>query len=522
MRFYFFGLILSLFFTGCGPQPDAPLAPKLSEYATAQKQCSEFIYGKKELNSAVEKECDKFIKRLDRANTMAYNLKNKEFKKGEEVEKEKVYARERLRVKNRFNSLSKAVKKATLLAIEHDDVDHFIQGISFPGNTFIAPYYDYMKSKGSQFTKDPRYIDFEEQESKRLMEKGTQYLQNGNTVQARELFEAAAEMGNPAAARETGTLYEESDIKQALYWHHKAVDGDIKDSYLNLGHLYEREGQNESALNWYLRSAAEENAKAQYQLYLYFLDKNRSRAVSWLEKSANNQYPLAQYTYAKILIKGTKRDQAIELLKQASRNNYTPASDYLGTYFYDLKLYKSAYTQLSKSESADSFYLRAKMLEEGTGMERDYKLAWTFYTQAAYLGKKGANNDVERVDRLMIEEKRRLAEEEKKKQSAKMAKLVKECGKIPTRSSMKKRGSKLHITGRASMPVGRRSFIIYGDDGEDYYLLQAKGIQEDDYVDISVVSTGSTASVSTGDDENTANIYQFRFLKKCELEEDAQ
>jgi len=213
-------------------------------------------------------------------------------------------------------------------------------------------------------------------------------------------------------------------------------------------------------------------------------------------------------------MKEKKTDEAISLLQQASKKNYAQASDYLGEYFYNLKLFEDAYKELSLSDSAGSFYLRAKMLEEGSGMKKDYKLAYTFYSRSAALGQEGTDKDLRRVNLLLSQEKKQKAAEKKREQTQQMAAMTKQCGVAPTASSIKKRGRKFHIIGTASAPVGRKSFIIDGDNAENYYLLRARGIQEDDRVDISVSSTGSTASITSGDND-AVDIYQFTFIKKC-------
>ena len=522
MRFYLVSLSIFILFTGCGSAPDATLAPKLSHYATAQQQCSDFLNGKSKLTGEVEKECDQFLNRLNTANITASKLADNKLKKGERKELGIVYSRNRNKLKLQYDKLSQSVKKATLNAIKNDDIDAFILGIAFPGNTFIAPYYDYMKTKALHFENNPLYLDFKHKESERLMLKGQRYLQQGKKTKARKVFEEAAEMGNSQASRSTAILYEDSDTKQALKWHHRAVEGGVKSSDLNLGRLYEQDGQHELALNWYLRAAVEENAKAQYHLYLYFLDRNRDKAISWLQKSAANGYVQAQYSYALVLMKASKTDKAIDLLRQASQNNYPQASDYLGEYYYNTKLFERAFNQLKQTESANSFYLRAKMLEEGAGTERDYKLAYTFYSRASALGIKDVDKDLQRVNVLLSKEQQRIAAEQKREESKRMAAMTKQCGVVPTASAIKKSGRKFHIIGTASAPVGSRSFIIYGNDGEDYYLLRARGIQEDDRVDISVMSTGSTASVSSADDEEAVDIYQFTFIKECVIEDEEQ
>ncbi|MDA3946944.1 MAG: tetratricopeptide repeat protein [Helicobacteraceae bacterium] len=519
MRIYLITLTLLLLLAGCGASPDAALSPKLSHYATAQQQCSNFIDGKSKLTGEVEKECEQFLKRLEQANETADELTNKDLMKGEYKQKTIVYARERQRLTLQYDALSEAVKSATLASIKRDNMDAFAQGIAFPGNTFIAPYYDYMKSKAPHFDNNAYYLDYQRKESGELMLKAKQNLDLGRKNEALALFEKAAERNNPQAARSAALLYEEINIELALKWHHRAVDGGVKASYLNLGRLYNEKGQKEAALNWYLKSAAEDNAEAQYQLYNYYLDSDKSTAITWLEKAAANGDNHAQYSYALILLKEGKTDKAVDLLHQASQSGNQQASDRLGEYYYDLNLFKRAFTQLEQSKSANSFYLRAKMLETGTGVEKDLSTAYTFYLQADSLGKDGVEKDLQRVNRLLVKEQQRIAEEEDRVRIEKMKKLVKECGLIPTRVNIKKKNVKLHIIGTASVPVGRQSFIIYGDNGEDYYLQRAKGIQENDRVDIVVMSTGLTATVSIADDEESREIYQFTFLKACVVEE---
>ncbi len=520
MRYYLFGLSILFFITGCAPTPNTPLAPKLSHYATAQQQCSDFIEGKLVLTKEVEKECDQFLKRLETANGTAARLAEEELRKGERKELTIEYARDRNRLKLQYEELSKEVKDATLAAIRQDDTERFLKGIAFPGNTFIAPYYQYMVSKAPRFDKDTRYLDFQRRESERLMLKGQQYLQKGNRAKALNIFEKAALLNNPQGARSTALLYEGSNNLQAIKWHETAVEGGVKESYLNLGSLYEEEGDKAQAYKWYLASAQAGNAQAQYQLY--HLEKDQKKAQAWLQKAADNGYAQAQYRYALLLMDQKKTGPAIGLLQQASQNNYTQASDYLGAYFYKLKLYESAFKELSLSESANAFYLRAKMAEEGTGTTKDYDQAYTFYNRAAALGAKGVDKDLKRISALLSKEQQQKAAQEKQELLKRMAAMVKQCGAIPTAAAVKKGGKKFHIIGTASVPLGQRSYIIYGDDGVNYYLRRARGIREGDHVDISVMSTGSTASVTIGDDDEAVNIYQFSLIKECVIEEGEQ
>lgn len=522
MRFYLTIASVLMLFSGCGSAPEVALAPKLSHYTTAQQQCNDFSSRADELDSDVEKACSQFTKRLERANSIALKLENKKLKKGEALENEKLYSRERLKVDLEYSELSEALKAATLAAIREDNVAAFTQAISFSANSFIAPYYDYMKSKAPQFDNHILLLDYQRKESTQLIAQGESNLQQGNKERALLLFEQAADLGDAQAARSAGLLYEESNPEKAVNLHKQAVDGGVKDSYLNLGLLYDAQGQKEDALSWYLKSAAENSGKAQYRLYLFFLDSDKNKALSWLKKSADNGYDDARYSYALLIMQDKKIDEAISLLQQASKNNYTLASDYLGEYFYNLKLFKSAFEQLKRSESAKSFYLRAKMLEEGNGMPTDFNTAYDFYAKASALGMKSVDKDLQRINEKITQQKMLLAQQQQKLRMEQMAKMVKQCGSIPTRTNIKKRDRRFHITGIASAPLGRQSFIIYGDDGRDYYLLNARGIKPNERVDISVISTGSTASVISEESEEAVNIYQFRFSKECVDEEEEQ
>lgn len=516
MRFSLLTLVSLLFFLGCGPELSAPLHPKLSKYETSYTQCTDFLKGKSELTSDVETGCDQFVKRLDQVNKTANELESSKLKKGERQQKKILYVRQLNRMQLQYKKLSEAVKEGTLQAIEDDNEEKFLKGIAFPGNIFITPYYDYMKSKSPKYDNNKQLLAYQKEESKRLMSVAYRQLKQGKKAKALATFEKSANLGNALAARQTGKLYEKRNPSKAIEWHQKAVDGGIKASYLNLGRLYEAKGQKDVALEWYLKAANDNNAKAQYQLYTFFKDSSKNKALSWLDKAAEANYPPAQYTYGVILLEEGNVRKGIDLLQQSSQSNYVKASDFLGQYYYDHKLYARAFKLLAQSKTATSYYLQAKMFEEGAGVAQDYRKAYSLYTRAVVLGKSDAQKDIDRITGLLSKEQHAMAMKESEILNANMKTMIKECGVIPDTKKIKKRNKKFHISGVASAPVGKRSFIIYGDDGEDYYLLKAKNIKEDDRVNISVLSTGSTA-VITSDDEDSTDIYQFTYLKECVL-----
>ncbi|MCJ7765297.1 MAG: sel1 repeat family protein [Thiovulaceae bacterium] len=509
-----------LIFSGCVPSPDVPLVEKLSHYGKVQQKCSDLLQGKSALSDNVENECAQFLKRLQQSNALGTELISKKLTKPQYAMKEIDYARHSLKLEQQYEELAESLKAATLSAIKRDDAEAFTEGINFPGNRFIAPYYDYMQSQAPRFDEEPHFLAYRRQASEQLVHQAQQYLDQGNEERARALFEEAAEMHNPQAARSTALLYEDSSIEKALHWHLIAVNGKIRSSSLNIARLYEAQEKPEEALKWYLKAAESGDAKAQLRLYRHYRAKESEVALSWLQKSAQNGYPQAQYSYALILMQDKKRDKAIALLQKASQNGYQQASDYLGQYYYDLKRYDRALQELSKSKSADAFYLRAEMAEDGLGMQQDYSSAYRLYSRALALGKKDAGDDAKRLQELQNREQQRLAEEEKKVRAKRMAEMVKECGEIPTATNIKQCDKKIHLTGVASAPApGSHNVIIYGDDAESYYLINAKGIGENGRIDVAAKAIGRVISLRYSDDK-TRDIYQFTYLKPCVQEEE--
>ena len=520
MRLYLTGLMALILLSGCGATPDVALAPKLSHYAIAQQQCSDYLDGKEQLTNQVEIECKQFIKRLDKANTTANRLTGNKLKKNARKQEKIIYSRQNNKLQLQYEKLSTSVKEATLAVIQKDDIEAFKKGVAFPGNTFIQPYFDYMNSKSPEFDNDPKYLTFKRKLSQKLMTKAEHSLKQGKQKKALSFFEQAAELGNAKAAYETGRLYEKSDVDVAITWHKLAVKRGEKSAYFNLAQLYNQKGDTKQSQEYYIKAAEANNAKAQYALYLHYKTDDENKAISWLQKSSDNGNAQAQYTYALLEIEKGNTDEAIDLLQQSSQNNYMRATVYLGKYFYELKFYGRAIKILSQVKTADAFYLLGKMHEEGAGTPKDLSTAYILYSRASSLGNKEAVPAMKRVNLQLDQAQQKQAALDKASHDKMMVSMIKECGVPPSAKIVKKRGKLVHITGVVSAPVGRRSVIIYGDDGEDYYLLNARGMQENEHVDIATKSTGSTASITSSDDEEESDIYQFNYLKKCVLEEE--
>ena len=533
MRIYFLAFAALIIMAGCGVGPQVPLDTKLTKYEVGETQCRDFIEGKAELTGQIEKECKFFLDRLEIANDIAIKIHSGKLKKGELKERKILYSRERNKVRLRYEELSRSIRDATLVTIDNDETEKFLQGIAFPGNTFIEPYYQYMKSKAPRFETHPLYLKYEKEESKRLKQKADVLRKKGALKPALSLYIKAANMNYALAAHETGVMYEKNDIEKAIEWHNTAIEGGATVSYLNLGYIYQKKGDIRKAHSYFLKSAKTHSPEGEYQLYRFYEKSDEPQALQWLKKSVAQQYAPAQYSYARYLLKNGDQDKAIDLLEHTSTDGYDEATVFLAHYYYDLKLYPRASKVLKRSESADALALQAKMYEEGAGMNVDYAKAYDLYERTNYLGRLGAKKDLLRVSGLMSTAQKLRNERNQKERSEEAAKKVAECGVVPTPNLFRfitvKKGKKkvkkaknknirVHITGIASAPIGR-DFVIYGDDGEDYYILNTKGITEEKRVDIAVIYTGRTATMTDLNDEKE-EIPEFTYLKKCVIKKE--
>ena len=533
MRIYLVALAALIVISGCGIGPQVPLEPKLSQYEVGENQCRDFLDGKIILNNTIEKECKLFLQRLEVANNVGIKLKSGKLKKGEAIETKILYNRERNKVRLAYEKLSDSIKDATLVTIKNDETEKFLKGIAFPGNTFIDPYYQYMKSKAPRFDQHPLYLKYKKEESERLRLKGDAYLKKGAKKKALQLYTQAANMDNAKAAYATALMYEKTNQDLAIEWYEKAAKGGVINANLHLGSIYIAKGDRRTALAYFLKAAKNNNPVAQYKLYQFYAGSDEPRALTWLKKSIAQDYAPAQYSYARYLLKQDKQDQAIDMLEKASTSGYDEATIFLAHYYYDLKLYPRTAKVLKRSKNAESLALQAKMYEVGAGVIVDYNKAYDLYEQTLHMGRKESQKDLARVSALMSTAQKLQNEARQKERAEEAAKMVKECGVIPAPELFKiitvKKGKKrikkaknknirVHLTGIASAPIGR-DFVIYGDDGEDYYVQNTKGIQEEAHVDISAIYTGTTATM-TDVNEDKEEIPQFTYSKKCIIEKE--
>jgi uncharacterized protein len=119
---------------------------------------------------------------------------------------------------------------------------------------------------------------------------------------ARHWFELAAGQGHATAMVELGRLYRfgngvKKNPAEAIRWFEKAADE--KNSVLaqlNLGLLYEGEGDQGKAFRYYLQAAEAGDPEAMAQVYLCYWEAkgvaaNHAKALEWLKKSAEANSP---------------------------------------------------------------------------------------------------------------------------------------------------------------------------------------------------------------------------------------
>jgi len=205
-------------------------------------------------------------------------------------------------------------------------------------------------------------------------------------------FKKAANQINLHAFFNIGTMCFDHNLKEALYWYHKAADkgfvasqywlsrvfSKLNDNYLSFYWAYKaaekRDHDSENiiakyyldgvsdnshilckaingALNvidkdenlslfWFQKSAEQENYLAQYNLGLHYLEKSDyEKAFYWFEKSAKHGDPDSEYQIALLCLDGTgtKQDenQAIYWLEKSSKQGHEEAKELLYSFSKD-------------------------------------------------------------------------------------------------------------------------------------------------------------------------------------------
>ena len=158
----------------------------------------------------------------------------------------------------------------------------------------------------------------------------------------------------------------------------------------------------EKALEWYKKSAEQENANAQLELaHMYKAgqgaDKNYKKALYWYKKAAEQENTEAQFFIGNMHYygKGTLQDykKALEWYKKAAELGNTNAQIELGNMYHNgegtSQNHKTAFMWHKKSAEKGNVAaqnLLGSMYYHGEGVSQDYKTAFMWYKKLAEQG----------------------------------------------------------------------------------------------------------------------------------------
>jgi len=348
-------------------------------------------------------------------------------------------------------------------------------------------------------------------------------MNNGNKKDALNAFKLASEAKSAEATYLVGVIYEEKQIKKAIAWHKKAVASGVNISNVNLARLYLRIKLPKQAKAYYLTAAKGGNALAQYRIFK--LDskskskKSREAAQQWLNTSANNNYPQAQYIYGLQLMKKKQRDQAKKWLQKAYNNGITEAGFFLGKLYFIEDSHEKAYPLLAQATSKpEANLMLAKMFEKGLGVKKNSVLAYRYYKKAHEIGHENHVADMKRLQRRLSKKERKAAKYVGRKAAKKRKATVKRCGPLPTKKNITVAKKSLHIIGVGIKPVeNANGIIVYGEHETLYYIISAQLAAETkpySYINIKAKATGK-AIVISNDSGSLQSVYQFKHLATC-------
>lgn len=195
---------------------------------------------------------------------------------------------------------------------------------------------------------------------------------------AGELFKKAADNGHVGATLYLGFIYDfgqgvETNVSEAMKWYTISAEQGSAEAQLFLGWLYKDNGDFQTALKWFKKSAQKDNPSALYCLAEYYyegksVEQNIEKAIELYKRSAEKGDWEAQFKLGKIYESGdhvcSDYKKAADFYEMAAKQEYAPAEVSLGL------LYK-----------------------HGKGVERDYKKAVSLFKSASDKGDgRGLNN----------------------------------------------------------------------------------------------------------------------------------
>ncbi len=508
-----------LLFTACSSPKPVP-HEKLKEYQTLKEAC--------ETNPPLilAKECQGFTNDLQREDALLTEMREI---RGEE-QKEPHYIS--LADKESLLSLKIHADK-TLLAqkcqsempdiVKEDDINGAAFCLLFSDNHITEDEYIYLKKFSPRFDKNPQLLDYEHRYAQEKLTEGLKALSSGDKRSALTAFKLAANANSPEGTFLVALVYEEKQLKKAIAWHKKAITLGVDLSEVHLARLYLRIKLPKRAREWYLKAAKQKNALAQYRLFKIDSKSSSKKlqddAHKWLERSAKNNYPQAQFVYGLQLMKQKQKEQALLWLNRAYDNGISASDFFLGKLYYEEGRYEEAFRKLIlATDNGTANYLLAKMNEAGLGVEKNSVLAYRYYKRAHELNHGNHIADLKRLQKHLTKKERIAAKYIGKKEKQRRKEIAKACGNMANSKNIAKEDKVVHIIGVAAKPVGdANGFMVYGDNEQHYYMIApdiAKKIDSYYSVNFRARSTGHPVLISS-DAGTLQTLYQFKDLKVC-------
>lgn len=517
---YLLTLSTMLLLTGCLNPPKPAMHAKLSNYQSILEAC------KQNPPQTLHEECTQFLSDLDEESTLLHEMQD--IKEDERQEAAYIALADResaLAQKIQTDKTLLATKCQTQMAliIKNDDINSAAFCLLFEENSITLEEYEYLKQYAPRFDNNLQYRAYEEQYAQKKINEGIKAMNKGDKRAALNAFKAASAANSAEAAYLVGIIYEEKQIKKAITWHKKAIAEGVNLSKVNLARLYLRIKLPNKAREWYMSAAEDNNALAQYRLFKMDAKakglKVRTEAQVWLGRSANNNYPQAQYIYGLQLLKQKKSEEAQLWLEKAHANGISATNLFLGKLYFEQELYDKAYPLLVKAqEKGAANYMLAKMYENALGVKKNSVLAYRHYKKAHELAHDNCLADMKRLQKRLTKKERQAAKYIDKKEAIKIKEFTKTCGRPFSDKNAKVLNRKIHIVGVGVKPIEEANgFVVYGENERLYYIIDpemASKIKAYEYVDINAKATGKAITISS-DTGALQAIYQFYAQKNC-------
>lgn len=207
------------------------------------------------------------------------------------------------------------------------------------------------------------------------------------------------------------------DPKIAVEWYKKSADNNNAKAQYALG-LYYFKGNEvnqdyKKSVEFFLKSAQKGHAYAQYYLgecYFngYGVPQDYQKAVEWYSKSVEQDNASAQFALGNCYYKGNgvsiDREKAIELFKQSAENGNSKAQCNMGYLYYKGIGVEQNYSQTvewytkSASQGNDKAqYYLGNCYYNGEGVAKDLTKAMNWHTKAAKQGNSQAQKMLEKI-----------------------------------------------------------------------------------------------------------------------------